>query len=284
MQRRPLLSLFTLAFLWRPCAQAATPPPLWLANSYQPRTDLHDYWVSEKFDGVRAYWDGQRLLTRGGHVLRPPAWFTQGWPNSPFEGELWAGRGQFTTAVSVIQQTQASDADWQKLRLMVFDLPKHSGTFTERVQAYHNLVATLNLKWVQAVPQTQLTSPAELEQLLTEKVSAGAEGLMLHRADATYKSGRSNDQLKLKTHDDAEAQVVAHLKGTGQYAGQTGALLVQTPQGQRFKLGTGLGAQDRQTPPAVGEWVTYRYRGLTDKGLPRFASYLRTQPNLEKRP
>jgi DNA ligase 1 len=284
MQRRPLLSLFSLFFLWRPHAQAATPPAMWLANSYQAHTDLRDFWVSEKFDGVRGYWNGQQLLTRGGTVLHPPAWFTQGWPNTPFEGELWAGRGQFTTAVSVIQQTQAVDADWQKLRFMVFDLPKHTGTFTERISAYETLVATLGLMWVEAVPQTHVASAAMLKQLLHDKVSAGAEGLMLHRANAIYKSGRSNDQLKVKTHDDAEARVVGHMPGTGQFAGQTGALLVETRQGQRFKLGTGLRSEDRQTPPAIGEWVTYRYRGLTDKGLPRFASFLRIQPDIEKRP
>lgn len=282
MQRRPLLSLFSLVFLWRPAAQAATPPPLWLAHPYQPRIDLHDFWVSEKLDGVRGYWDGQQLLTRNGTVLHPPAWFTHGWPNTPFEGELWAGRGHFTTAVSVIQQAQAMDADWQKLRFMVFDLPKHPGTFTERIASYQTLVATLGLAWVEAVPQTQMASAAELKHLLREKVSAGAEGLMLHRANATYKSGRSHDQLKVKTHEDAEARVIAHLAGTGQFAGQTGALLVETPNGQRFKLGTGLRAQDRQTPPAIGEWVTYRYRGLTEKGLPRFASFFRVQPDLEK--
>nr|WP_315226206.1 DNA ligase [uncultured Limnohabitans sp.] len=284
MQRRSLLSLFSLFFLWRPHAQAATPPAMWLANSYQAHTDLRDFWVSEKFDGVRGYWNGQQLLTRGGTVLHTPAWFTQGWPNTPFEGELWAGRGQFTTAVSVIQQTQAVDADWQKLRFMVFDLPKHTGTFTERISAYETLVATLGLMWVEAVPQTHVASAAMLKQLLHDKVSAGAEGLMLHRANAIYKSGRSNDQLKVKTHDDAEARVVGHMPGTGQFAGQTGALLVETRQGQRFKLGTGLRSEDRQTPPAIGEWVTYRYRGLTDKGLPRFASFLRIQPDIEKRP
>jgi hypothetical protein len=116
------------------------------------------------------------------------------------------------------------------------------------------------------------------------KSHAGAEGLMLRRAQATYKSGRSDDHLKVKTYDDAEARVIAHLPGSGQYAKQTGALLVETKQGLRFKLGTGLSAQDRQTPPTVGEWVTYRYRGLTDKGVPRFASFMRVQPDLKRQP
>ena len=284
MQRRPLLCLSSLFFLKWPCAQAATPPSIWLANTYKSGIHLHDYWVSEKFDGIRGYWDGQQLLTRGGTVLSPPSWFTEGWPSTPMEGELWAGRGQFSTASSVIQQTQAPDADWRKLRFMVFDLPNHVGMFTERMQAYTNLVAALNKKWVEAVPQMQVTSATALQQLLNDKVNAGAEGLMLRRAQSPYRSGRSDDQLKVKTYDDAEARVIAHLAGTGQYAGQTGALLVETTQGLRFKLGTGLSAQDRQTPPRVGQWVTYRYRGLTDKGVPRFASFMRVQPDLVKQP
>jgi len=284
MQRRPLLSLSCLFFLRWPSAQAATPPSIWLANTYKAHIDLREYWVSEKFDGVRGYWDGQQLLTRGGTVLSPPAWFTEGWPNTPIEGELWAGRGHFTTASSVIQQTQAGDADWLKLRFMVFDLPHHPGKFTERAQAYTHWVAIVDKKWVEAVAQTQVSSATELQQLLNHKVSAGAEGLMLRRAQATYKSGRSDDHLKVKTYDDAEARVIAHLPGSGQYAKQTGALLVETKQGLRFKLGTGLSAQDRQTPPTVGEWVTYRYHGLTDKGVPRFASFMRVQPDLKRQP
>ena len=284
MQRRPLLCLLSLFSISSPSQVAATPPPVWLANTYKAHIDLREYWVSEKFDGVRGYWDGQQLLTRGGIVLRVPAWFTEGWPNTPMEGELWAGRGQFTTVSSVIQQNQAPDAGWRKLRFMVFDLPKYPDVFRERVQAYTNLVKTIGLSWVEAVPQVQVSSDADLQQLLNDKVSAGAEGLMLHRTQAIYKSGRSDDQLKVKTHDDAEARVIAHLTGKGQLAAQTSALLVETPQGKRFKLGTGLDAQDRQTPPKVGAWVTYRYRGLTDMGLPRFASFLRVQPDLEKQP
>lgn len=284
MQRRPLLSLFSLFCLRWSSAQAAPAPSIWLANTYKTRINLHDYWVSEKFDGVRGYWDGQQLLTRGGTVLNPPAWFTEGWPTTPIEGELWAGRGLFTTVSSVIQQTQASDADWLKLRFMVFDLPHYPGIFTERMLAFTRWVAALDKKWVEAVAQTQVPSASDLQQLLHNKVSAGAEGLMLRRAQATYKSGRSDDHLKVKTYDDAEARVIAHLPGSGQYTNQTGALMVETTQGLRFKLGTGLSAQDRQTPPAVGEWVTFRYRGLTDKGVPRFASFIRVQPDLERRP
>ena len=53
-----------------PLFSHATPPALLLAQVYRPGMALHGYWVSEKYDGVRGYWDGQRLRTRGGEV--PP--------------------------------------------------------------------------------------------------------------------------------------------------------------------------------------------------------------------
>ena len=92
----------------------------------------------------------------------------------------------------------------------------------------------------------------------------------------------------MKVHEDAEARVVAHVPGKGKYAGQVGALLVEMPgpspqsgqpshAGLRFKLGSGLRDRDRLNPPAVGSWVTYRFRGMHDSGLPRFATFVRSQ-------
>lgn len=286
MQRRhALLRTLALSGVWqiRP-TQASTAPALWLANTYRPGVDLSQHWVSEKFDGVRGYWDGQQLRTRHGTALVVPPWFTAAWPDTAFEGELWAGRGQFSTTVTVLQQRKPDHPTWKSLRFMVFDMPAHGGKFTERIAAYQALVAALNQAWVQAVPQTRLEHAHELQTLLARTVAQGGEGLMLRRADAFYLAGRSNDQLKVKTHEDAEARVVGHLAGTGKFAHRLGALLVETPQGLRFKLGTGLDDALRTQPPAVGDWVTYRYRGLTDSGVPRFASFVRTQPELERTP
>ena len=63
------------------------PPALMLAQVYAPGIDVSGYWVSEKLDGVRAYWDGTRLVSRGGHGIRAPAWFIAGFPSEPLDGE-----------------------------------------------------------------------------------------------------------------------------------------------------------------------------------------------------
>jgi len=273
-----------LAAALAPVAWAASPgasgPPLMLSTRYRPGQALSDHWVSEKYDGVRGYWDGRQLLTRAGNPVAAPAWFTAGWPATPMDGELWAGRGQFSQAVSTVRQHQADDARWRTLRFMVFDLPAHGGPFQARIPAIQAVVHQLGQSWVLAVPQEMATTERALLERLNRTVQAGGEGLMLHHGATLYTAQRTDGLRKLKPFDDAEAQVVGHVAGHGRHQGRLGALWMEIPaqEGQsakRFKLGTGLSDALRNTPPPVGTWVTFRYRGLTDAGLPRFASFLR---------
>ena len=274
------LGLAPLAALTTPQAWAADAPALLLANVYRPGMRLADYWVSEKYDGVRGYWDGHTLRTRGGETVAAPAWFTAGWPDTPMDGELWAGRGRFSHAQSTVRQQQPDDAAWREMRFMVFDLPAHGGTFDQRLRALNKLVESLDQPWVQAVPQQRVASDAALQKLLLRTVRAGGEGLMLHRGASMYRAGRSDDLIKVKTHEDTEAKVVAHLPGQGRHAGRLGALVVEMPSGQRFRLGAGLTDAERDHPPPVGSWVTYRFRGTHDSGVPRFASFVRVRDDM----
>ena len=274
------LGLAPLAALTTPQAWAADAPALLLANVYRPGMRLADYWVSEKYDGVRGYWDGHTLRTRGGETVATPAWLTVGWPDTPMDGELWAGRGRFSHAQSTVRQQQPDDAAWREMRFMVFDLPAHGGTFDQRLPALNQLVESLDQPWVQAVPQQRVASDAALQKLLLRTVRAGGEGLMLHRGASMYRAGRSDDLIKVKTHEDAEAKVVAHLPGQGRHAGRLGALVVEMPSGQRFRLGAGLTDAERDHPPPVGSWVTYRFRGTHDSGVPRFASFVRVRDDM----
>ena len=284
------LLVAALGYSTVPAALAAdVKPPLMLANVYSPSVPLADYWVSEKYDGVRGFWDGQKLLTRGGQTINAPAWFTANWPTTPMDGELWAGRGQFQQAVSTVRQQTPIDTAWRGIRFMVFDLPSELGPFTERLSKLNTVIAKLAMPWVQAVPQTKATTHAALQSQLKQITKAGAapgaEGLMLHRGSSLYKAARSDDLLKVKTHIEAEAKVIGYVPGKGKYAGQMGALLVEMPSaggqaGKRFKLGTGFDDALRQNPPAIGSQVTYRYRGLNDSGIPRFASFMRQRDDL----
>jgi hypothetical protein len=108
-------------------------------------------------------------------------------------------------------------------------------------------------------------------------VAQGGEGLVLHHWDALWQPGRSKAVRKLKPQPDEEGRVIALVPGKGQFKGQMGGLLLETPDKKRFTLGTGFSQADRRTPPPVGSWVTYRYRDRTPQGIPRFASFLRVR-------
>jgi DNA ligase-1 len=257
----------------------AAPPPLILANDYDDvEVDVSRYWVSEKYDGVRAYWDGSHLVTRAGNRIHAPEWFTRGWPSEPLDGELWAGRGQFEQVTATVRDLEPDDDAWRNIRFMVFDLPAHGGTFSARLRELQSLLAPLRIDWLRQVIQSRVADDVALHLQLDSIAAAGGEGLMLHKEDSLYRAERSDDLLKLKPHQDAEAVVIAHLPGQGKYGGMLGALLVRTANGIEFRIGTGFTDEQRRHPPPIGSWVTYSYHNLTARGIPRFARFLRVRP------
>lgn len=277
---RIVLCLWLLLFGTALSAADKSELQLLLAERYQADVPVAEYWVSEKLDGVRAYWDGQQLYSRNGNPYPAPVWFTASFPTSPLDGELWAGRGRFADVVSTVRKHRPRDAEWRQLRYMVFELPAGQGDFTERLRRLETVVQAADTPYLALVPQYRLPDPQALEEKLDEVVAGGGEGLMLHRADAAYTTGRSDALLKVKTYQDAEARVIAHLPGKGRNAGRLGALLVERADGVRFRLGSGFSDAERESPPLLGARVTYKYYGVTAKGLPRFASFLRVREEM----
>lgn len=279
-QRRTLLKSLLLAVMAGvpTLGRANSPPALQRPSAYRGGIPLEGYWISEKFDGVRGYWDGTQLWTRGGQRIHPPAWFTAGWPSEALDGELWAGHGAFATAVSTVRQENAGDAAWRLMRYQLFDLPAQTGPFDARLAALQQLALPA---WVQPVAQSRVTNHSALQTLLRETVQSGGEGLVLHRGDAVVNRPGKDDLLKLKPFHDAEARVVGHIAGRGKYESMLGALQVETPQGLKFKLGSGFNDAQRRDPPALGTWVTYRFRDVNPSGIPRFASFLRLRADAD---
>lgn len=259
----------------------AAPPQLMQARDAATAADTIDptsFLVSEKLDGVRAHWDGTQLRFRGGGVIAAPAWFTAPLPPQPLDGELWAGRGGFEQASGTVRRARPDDSAWRALRYALFDLPGDPRPFAERAAALQDLVSHRRGPILLAVPQDTVPDSAALARRLQAVLRAGGEGLMLHRATARWQPGRSPDLLKLKAQADDEAVVVGHLPGRGRHEGRLGALRVRLADGREFRIGTGFSDAERDAPPPVGTRVSFRYQGLTDEGLPRFASYWRVRP------
>lgn len=279
---RRLLVLLLLGGVLQPAlpahaAAAGDAPPALLAQNFTDAVDPAAYLVSEKLDGVRALWDGHVLRFRSGRIIPAPDWFVAGLPTHPLDGELWMGRRNFDRLSAAVRRQSADDAEWRSISYQVFEWPQAPGTFSERLAALQASVAQVNPGWLHVVPQEHIADRQALHARLQQVVRAGGEGLMLHRADALWQTGRSDALLKLKPQHDAEATVVAHLPGQGKYAGMCGALLMESPDGRRFRLASGLSDAQRRAPPPVGSVVTYRYRERTPNGLPRFASFMRVR-------
>lgn len=256
------------------------PPSLLLARAYGDHIDPALCLVSEKYDGVRAFWDGHVLRHRSGRTVAAPLWFIERFPREALDGELWFGRGRFDAVSAAVRKDRPDDAQWRQVRYMVFELPGASGSFAERACAIERLVERTGWPQLCAVAQTRVADRAALGRRLDETVALGGEGLMLHLASAEYGAGRSDVLTKLKPYLDAEATVVGYRRGKGKYDGDAGALQVRTPEGRRFFIGAGLPDALRRTPAPLGSLVTYRYHDLTETGLPRFASFLRVHEAL----
>lgn len=252
-------------------------PDLLLAKVYKQTKEIEQYWVSEKYDGVRAYWDGRHFISRQGNEYTAPEWFTEGLPNRALDGELWIARNTFEQLISTVKKDEPIDDEWREVRFVVFELPDASGTFSDRLLAMKSLIESTENKYIQLANHYRVASHTSLMKQLDEVVANGAEGLMLHHQNAPYKTGRSNDLLKVKKYADAEARVIKHLPGKGKYLGMLGALLLEMPDGTRFRVGSGFSDEERRSPPAVGAEVTYKHYGKTRKGKPRFASFLRVR-------
>lgn len=258
-------------------ATALATPALMLAKNWQAGLDASVYLVSEKLDGVRAYWDGRVLRFKSGNPIAAPAWFIAALPKTALDGELWMGRHSFDRLSGIVRRNVPVDTEWREVRYMVFDLPGAAGTFAERSTRLVALLESSTVDWLRPVVQFRLADSAGLQAQLTSTAANGGEGLMLHRAQAHWQPGRSADLRKLKLVPDEDAKVVGHMDGKGKHAGRMGALLLETPDGKRFALGTGFTDAQRDAPPAVGAFVTYRYRDRTSAGLPKFASFLRVR-------
>ncbi|WP_371373708.1 DNA ligase [Thalassotalea aquiviva] len=270
----PVLLYFSLFGCW-----AKTKHPLLQhAKIWQHNLDLSQYLVSEKYDGVRARWTGQKLISRNGNEFLAPKWFIAKFPKVALDGELWAGRGKFEQTLSIVKQSSSinnrSELRWRQLQFMVFDLPDHQGHFSQRLEQMRSLISHANSPYLTLIPQSKIKDKADLMALLEQVVGGGGEGLMLHYQYGYYEYGRSSNIFKLKPFDDGDGVVTEHHQGKGKFSGMLGSLTIRLSDGQQIKIGSGFSQQERESPPPIGAVIRFKYFGKTAKGKPRFASYI----------
>mmetsp|Transcript_106561 Transcript_106561/g.159430 ORF Transcript_106561/g.159430 Transcript_106561/m.159430 type:complete len:268 (+) Transcript_106561:163-966(+) len=180
-----------------------------LSQVWNDSIDPTGYWISEKYDGIRAFWSGEILVSRYGRTLPAPAWFLEKLPKGfPIDGELWAGYEKFGSLIKILKSS--NDDYWGDCTLMAFDSPSETKNFEERIEILHkNATENDCLKFV---PFVMCKGHDHLKQVLKEVQDRNGEGLMLRKAEANYDVGRSYNMLKVKTQQDAEVMMVRKAK------------------------------------------------------------------------
>lgn len=270
--------LFSLILAVLSTFAMAQPLNLMLLEQYRDQP-LEGWVMSEKLDGVRGFWDGKRLLSRQGMPFAAPDYFLAEFPPFAIDGELFSERGKFEEISATVRA--ASPKGWHKLKLHVFDVPNAKGDLFARLQQLEDYLRTHPNAPIEIIRQIPIKDKAHLNRFFEEILLTGGEGVVVRDPNADYVWGRSARILKLKAVLDEECTVVAHHLGRGKYADKLGAITCENQRG-RFRIGSGFNDEERTNPPPIGSLITYKYRGLTNQGKPRFATYWRKRSDLEQ--
>lgn len=189
------------------------------------------------------------------------------------DGELWIGRKKFQRTVSIVRRQDQSDL-WKELTYVVFDSPTLGKGFEARLDFVRECLAEKKSPYARPHEHALCEGLEHLSAELSRLEALGGEGLMLRRAGSRYEGGRSTTLLKVKDFHDLEARVLKHLAGSGRHKGRLGALLVEMSGGTTFSVGTGFSDAERENPPPVGSFITFRYQELSEGGVPRFPSFV----------
>lgn len=231
--------------------------------------------VSEKLDGIRAYWDGKKLISRNSKQINAPAWFLADFPSFELDGELFTRRGEFEKIQSIVMDQIPDDTMWRSVKFYVFDVPNATGGLLDRLSRLDNFLHEKPNENIAIITQTTISNKNDLMEFYNKVISNGGEGVVIREPSAPYLATRSGLNLKFKLFKDAECVVVALNSGKGKFAGLLGSVTCEMENKVRFKIGSGFTHWQRKNPPKIGEIITFKYQNLTKKGKPRFPVFLR---------
>ncbi len=254
--------------------EKAKTPPKYVTMSAKTWKDQDPigWWMSIKYDGVRAYWDGEYFYSRAGNIWAAPGWLKDSMPKNHLDGEFFCGRDKFHECSGIARKKQPHEG-WRKIKYYVFDLPDSNEPFETRMKKLEQL--TKGNKNIVFVKQTKIKDSDHLQTALKKELALKGEGMMLRKPGSKYERKRSSSLLKIKEFFDAEAEIVGYTEGKDKYEGMVGAFKVKdVKNGALFNL-SGFSDAMRKKPPKIGTIVTYKYQGYHASGKPRIPVFLR---------
>lgn len=257
----------------------ASKPELLLLKSYDESVAVRGWLMSEKLDGVRAYWDGKKLISRGGKEFAVPKWFTKDFPPFAIDGELWSQRGDFE-AISSITSQKKPHKGWKKITYNIFEVPHQKGGLLKRLEILQNYLKNNSNQYIHVIKQFTCKDKNHLKKFLKEVENKGGEGVVIRNPQAPYIAKRTAQALKVKRFRDSECKVLGYKKGKGKFQDRVGSIKCQLKNNKILFIGSGLSNKQRLNPPKIGSVITFQYQGFTKKGVPRFPVYLRIREDI----
>ena len=272
MRNRSSFFIKILLLFLIPFALFAQKPQFLLLKVYDDQ-NISGWVMSEKLDGVRGYWDGKHLISRGGKIIHAPKWFTKDYPPFAIDGELWSKRGDFDFVSSAVRESVPDDAKWRKITHNIFEVPNAKGNLFERlakVKPYENSI-------IKIIPQMPVKSRENMLEFLKEVEVKGGEGVVVRDPNTPYIAKRTQKALKVKSFHDTECKVIDYNEGQGKYKDMMGSLTCKLDNNISFKIGSGFSVKERKNPPKIGSIITFKYKEFTKNGKPRFPVFLRVR-------
>ncbi len=246
------------------------------AKTYKGYENISGWYMSEKLDGIRGYWNGRYFLSKNGNKIHTPKWFTKNFPSYELDGELWSKRGDFENIQSIVLDDTPSK-HWREISYHIFEAPNQDGNFTKRLEIAKNYFAKKELIHVQIIKQIRCKDKNHLNQFMQKVIKKEGEGVIIKDASLLYFAGRSSDILKVKQFSDLEGVIIDINKGKGMFKDLMGSLTLRLDNGVIFKLGGGFTIQERKISYDIGTVVTFKHYGFTKNKKPKFASFLRVR-------
>jgi len=232
---------------------------------------VNNWLMSEKLDGIRAYWDGKNLISKNGNIINAPNWFTKNFPNFELDGELWTKRADFENIQNIVLDATPTDK-WKEITYNIFEIPNEKGNFSERMAILNSWLNKNPNSYIKIIPQIVCKNENHLNNYLNELIDKKAEGIILKNPNINYEKGRTNNLLKVKTFFDDEGVVIGHNFDENK---RLKSLIIKLKDETIFNLGGGFTELERVNPPKIDDIVTFKYYGFTKNKKPKFASFLR---------
>ncbi|MDY0131529.1 MAG: DNA ligase [Desulforegulaceae bacterium] len=271
--RNLLKYLIVFAFLFSQSLVFSKDLTLQKALVYQGDEKITGFYMSEKLDGIRGYWDGEKLLTRSGKLINTPKWFIENFPPFELDGELWSKRNDFEFIQSAVLKKIPTDS-WEKITYNIFEVPNTKGDFSKRLEKANKWFETNPNKNVKIIPQIICTGKDHLNGFLKKIESKGGEGVILKDPSQNYHNGKIPYILKVKNFSKMEGIVIGINKGKGKYKNMMGSLKIKLDNGIIFNLGSGFSDLERANPPKINSRVVFKHYGFTKNKIPKFPSFL----------